>query len=70
MCRERQHEAEFGSKLVWHYREYLVGESNLAGHPKTLWHYEGLLSGARANVPVVGFPFLRTATMTKPVLES
>lgn len=52
--------AEFGNRLSWQYREYLSTEPTAPGYSKTLWHYEGLLSGPSTNVPVVGFPFLRT----------
>jgi hypothetical protein len=52
--------AEFGNRLSWQCREYLSTEATAPGDSKTLRHYEGLLKGPSANIPVVGFLFLRT----------
>ena len=52
-------QAEFGDRLNWDYREYNSSTMRPDRKPKRLWHYEGFIRGT-ADVPVVGFPFLRT----------
>ncbi len=55
-------------RLTWNTCGYDSVGGGSGGRTKSLWHYEGQLTGVRA-IPAVGFPFLRTRSTHNSNLE-